>query len=306
MKLSVGGAMGLLVFGNIVAVFSDALIKSVAQDVPVFQFVLFRQITAVLMLLPFCLKETRETLMQGLKWHVVRAHVWLLGAIFMFFAIQHLSLATANAIFYAAPLMMLPLAFMMYREQLSRHSILAGVMGFVGVLVIIRPTDISWGALAALVVAFALAMNNLLIRKLPTTQSVAVTLFLTNIAGIPLSTGLAVWQGGTWHWSSMMTAAGSSFCILIYAATCVVAYRAADSNKIASAEYSGLLGAVAVGIWWFGEMPDWAMAIGATMIIMPLWWLSHVEKKRRRQEATETKATGKATGLDNSDVPEMA
>ena len=113
-----------------------------------------------------------------------------------------------------------------------------------GVLVIIRPTEIDWAAIAALIVALTIASNNLLIRKLPKHQTVAQTLLLTNLAGVPASLGLAIWEGREWDWSPLITAAGSSGFILIYAAICVVTYRSAESNKIASAEYSGLLGAV--------------------------------------------------------------
>ncbi|MBY7730172.1 DMT family transporter [Vibrio splendidus] len=278
--MSVGMAMSLLIVGNLIAVFSDALIKTLGEDTAVFQFVFFRQLTAVLILLPFCIGVSKKSFTDGLKWHALRAHIWLLGAIFMVFAINAMPLATANAIFYAAPLMMLPLALVFFKEQLSRYSIAAGIFGFMGVLVIIRPTEIDWAAIAALIVALTIASNNLLIRKLPKHQTVAQTLLLTNLAGVPASLGLAIWEGREWDWSPLITAAGSSSFILIYAAICVVTYRSAESNKIASAEYSGLLGAVGVGLVWFGEMPDIAMAIGTAMIILPLIWLARNEKKQ--------------------------
>nr|WP_086940177.1 DMT family transporter [Thaumasiovibrio occultus] len=294
-KMSVGMAMGLLVVGNIVAVFSDALIKSVSQDVAVFQFVFFRQISAVMILLPFCLKQPKQ-LTQGLKWHALRAHVWLMGAIAMVYAVGSMSLATANAIFYAAPLMMLPLAVWMYKEKLSTASVMAGVLGFMGVLIIIRPTEITWGAIAALITAFGLAMNNMLIRKLPVQQGVMPTLLLTNLLGIPTSLALALGEGAPWDWSVLPQAVGATTCISIYAATCVLAYRAADSNKIASAEYSGLIGAVVVGILWFGEMPDWFMVIGSLFIVVPLIWLSKAEKRQTNAATQEIEPIHNALG----------
>lgn len=279
-NISVGLAMGLLVFGNLIAILSDALIKTLGGDIAIFQFVFFRQITAVIILLPFCLNAGKASFMDGLKWHALRAHIWLLGAVFMVIAINAMPLATANAIFYAAPLLMLPMALVLFKEQLSRYSIIAGVFGFLGVLVIIRPTEINWGAIAALVVALTIAGNNLLIRKLPKHQSVPQTLLLTNLVGIPASLGLAIWEGRAWDFEPFLTAAGSSSFILIYAGTCVVAYRAADSNKIASAEYSGLIAAVIAGLIWFDEMPDLIMALGTAMIIFPLILLAKYEKSR--------------------------
>ncbi|MGR5176493.1 DMT family transporter [Vibrio parahaemolyticus] len=280
--MSVGVAMLLLVVGNQIAVLSDALIKSVSSDVAVFQFVFFRQLSAVLILLPFFLLSKPKNLTVGIRWHIVRAHIWLFGAVFMVYAISAMPLATANAIFYAAPLMMLPLGVLFFGEKLSSQTIAAAVMGFVGVLVIIRPDQIDFAALAALVVAITIAVNNLLIRKIPKQQSVAHTLLVTNLVGIPVSLLLVAIEGKTWDWSVFPVAAGSSTFILIYAATCVLTYRSVDSNKIASAEYSGLLGAVAIGLLWFGEVPDIYMAIGTLMIVIPIIWLTNHEKKRNQ------------------------
>ncbi|MEZ8092797.1 DMT family transporter [Photobacterium swingsii] len=288
---SVGYAMLLLIVGNLIAVFSDALIKTLDDGVAVFQFVFFRQLTAVIILLPFCAKNALPSFTQGLKWHALRAHIWLFGAVFMVFAINSMPLATANAIFYAAPLIMLPLAFVFFREKLTKQSVMTGVVGFIGVLVVIRPTHIDWAAISALVVALTLAGNNLLIRKLPTNQTVAQTLLLTNAVGMPASLGLALWEGETWNWTPLLTAAGSSFFILIYAATCVVAYRSVESNKIASAEYSGLLGAVLVGILWFGEIPEVEMLIGSALIILPLLLLAKVERKQKKARINVEQST---------------
>ena len=52
-KITVGLAMTLLIIGNIIGVFSDALIKTLPADTATYQFVLFRQLTAVLILFPF-------------------------------------------------------------------------------------------------------------------------------------------------------------------------------------------------------------------------------------------------------------
>lgn len=296
-KISVTMAMGLLVIGNLVAVFSDALIKTLDADVAVFQFVLFRQLSAVVLLLPlYFISRQMKTPAQrlpfttGFKWHLFRSHIWLTGAVFMVYAINSMSLATANAIFYAAPLMMLPLSVWWYKEKLTSTSIAAGILGFIGVLIVIRPTDFDWTALTALVVAFTLACNNLLIRKLPAQQSVFHTLLLTNLIGIPASIALVIIEGAAWDWAPLLTAFGSSSFIMIFAGLSVIAYRSADSSKIASAEYSGLLGAVAVGIIWFGEIPDMAMIVGSGFIIVPLLYLAKAESKEKQRAKAETLA----------------
>ncbi|UIP30210.1 DMT family transporter [Photobacterium sp. TLY01] len=294
-QMSVGLAMILLIVGNLIAVCSDAMIKSLGDETAIFQFVFFRQLTAVAILAPFCIGTKKADFFAGFKWHALRGHIWLLGMVFMIISITSLPLATANAIFYAAPLIMLPMAMMLFQEKLTKYSVGVAVIGFIGVLVIIRPTEINWAAIAALIVAFTLAWNNLLVRKLPKHQTVAQTLMLTNLAGMPAALGLALWEGQPWDWSPLLTAAGSSTFIMIYAGACVLAYRSAESNKIASAEYSGLIGAVIIGMLWFDEVPDLPMILGTMMIIVPLIWLAQKEKRAKKTAGLKSTETAVAT-----------
>lgn len=286
-NISIGFAMALLVIGNLSATFSDALVKTMegGPDGAIFQFALFRQISAVLILIPFCLTAPVKNLTLGLKWHALRAHIWVIGVFFSVVALTTMPLATANAIFYAAPLIMLPLAAIFLREKLSMASVMAAVIGFIGVLILVRPTDFTWAALSAMIVAVTLAINNLLIPKIPRQQTVPQTLLLHNLIGIPVALALALYEGMPFSLDLFWRAAGSTAFILIYAATCVVAYRAAESNKIASAEYSGLVCAVGVGFVLFGEVPDMLMMVGTTLIVLPLIWLAHHEKRKTRKAA---------------------
>ncbi|WP_035008496.1 DMT family transporter [Enterovibrio norvegicus] len=304
--ISVGLAMTLLVLGNLSATFSDALVKTMegGPDGAIFQFALFRQVSAVLILLPFCLTAPVKNLKKGLKWHALRAHIWLLGVFFSVIALTTMPLATANAIFYAAPLIMLSLAAIFLREKLSAPSIIAAVVGFIGVLILVRPTELDWGASSALIVAVTLAVNNLLIPKIPREQTVSQTLMLHNLIGIPIAFALALYEGMPFSLDLFWRAAGSTAFILVYAATCVIAYRAAESNKIASAEYSGLVCAVGVGLVLFGEVPDMIMIVGTTLIVVPLIWLAGREKHKARK--AKKAASLAATLAANQKVTEEA
>ncbi|MDO2948941.1 DMT family transporter [Aeromonas simiae] len=265
-------AMGIfyLVLGNLVAVFSDALVKVLDPDQPVFQFVFFRQVSAALMLLPLLLWSLRRHPPEALRWHLLRSHIWAVGVVMMVIALTRLPLATANALFYAAPLLMVPLAVWLAGEALSRQKVLTALLGFAGVLIVLRPTEVNWAALAALGVALTMALNNLLIKRLPSHQPVVQTLFFTNVLSMPLVLALAWWEGEPWQWQMLGPAFGSSALIVVYAGLCVLAYRQAEASRIASAEYTGLLVAVGLGVWLFGEQPDLPLLIGSLCIVLPL------------------------------------
>jgi len=146
---AVGIGILYLVLGNMVAVFSDALVKVLEPDQPIFQFVFFRQLSAAILLMPWLLWSWRRNPPVAIKWHLLRAHIWAVGVCLMVVALTRLPLATANALFYAAPLMMVPLAVWMAGEAISRQKVLTAVIGFIGVLIVLRPTEVNWAALAA-------------------------------------------------------------------------------------------------------------------------------------------------------------
>ncbi|RXS42066.1 DMT family transporter [Idiomarina sp. 29L] len=274
-------AVLLLVLGNNVVILSDSLIKLLDGFEAPFQFVLFRQLSATLILLPVILYFRRPLLPKNLRWHATRAHIFLVGTVFMVVSLTTLPLATANAIFYAAPLITVVFARLLFKERVTIISLATAALGMVGVIVILNPSGANIFALAALVVATTLALNNLLIKKLPTQHGIIDTLYLTNLLGIPTALILALIEFAPFDWNVLLIAVGSSLFSMIYAATCVYAYRAADSNQVTSAEYTGLLGAVFFGVVFFAEQPDMRFYIGSMLIVVPLTVLTTMNSRSR-------------------------
>ena len=177
------------------------------------------------------------------------------------------------------------LAVWLAGEALSRQKVLTALLGFVGVLIVLRPTEVNWAALAALGVALSLAVNNLLIKRIPLQQPIAQTLFFTNVLSMPFILALAWWEGGEWQWQMWWPAFGSSALIMVYAGLCVMAYRKAEASKIASAEYTGLLMAVAIGVWLFDEQPGLPLLLGCLCIILPLVAMARSKPKPQAEPA---------------------
>ncbi|CAJ1866887.1 hypothetical protein LMCDFJHI_03094 [Aeromonas salmonicida] len=84
---AVGIGILYLVLGNMVAVFSDALVKVLEPSQPVFQFVFFRQLSAALLLTPWLLWSWRRNPPVAIKWHLLRAHIWAVGVCLMVIAL---------------------------------------------------------------------------------------------------------------------------------------------------------------------------------------------------------------------------
>lgn len=282
---TVGSALLLLVLGNALALVSDVFIKLLEPGAPVFQFAFLRCVLTLLLLVPLWKQIDRGRLFEGGRVHLVRAHIHLGGILCMIVALSTLPLATANALFYAAPILVMVLSVVLFRERLTALSVIAVVSGFAGIIVILRPVAINWGALAALGAASALAINAVMVRKLPKQQSTVHKLFLTYLMVLPASFALMLVEGAAWDPSILFSALGSALFILGYNVTVLLAYRQVDANQVTSAEYTGLIWAVAFGWIGFGEVPDWWFVIGSGMIVVPLVLIGLQQRRKARAES---------------------
>jgi len=279
-------AILLLITGNALALISDVFVKMMGSDAPVFQFIFMRTALTLVLLLPFYKQFSSEKPFAGLKIHTIRAFMHVLGIFCMVTALTHLPLATANAIFYLAPLLVMLLAVVMFNEKLTWLSVAAVISGLLGSIVILRPVEFNWAAVAALGGALVLAVNAVLVRLLPPQQSSTHKLFINHLLMLPVAIALFAWEWVTvapgWRPDILIYAFGSGAFILIYGLTVLLAYRSADASRVTSAEYTGLIWAALIGWIMFAEVPDLWFVVGGSMIVVPLVLLG-LDQQRRRQ-----------------------
>lgn len=262
-------AILLLVLGNLMISFGDVLVKLLGQTgTNPYQYVFLRFLLTSLLLLPFWLRLPRAR--RGLgqwKIHLLRGHLLLMGSACVFVSLIYLPLATANAVFYAAPLMTLPLAVLLSREQVRPAAYGISLLGFGGILVVLNPAEWHLAGWLALLTAFSMAASNVLVRRLPQGRSVLATLFLTQALALPASLALALpgWQpvaAEVW-----LLLVGSALLGIVYQGICIMAYAMADASKIAASEYSGLVFVTLMGMVLFSEFPGWNVYLGALVVI---------------------------------------
>ncbi|MBW3697423.1 DMT family transporter [Vibrio sp. T187] len=281
-------AVLLLVLGNLLAALSDVSVKVLDGAVSPYQYMFARQLLSLIFIFPLWILQNKaqRTLKQS-KVTFLRAHLILIGSGCMVVAVTYLPLATANAVFYAAPLLMLPLSIVLLKETPPLTKVIATVIGFIGVMIVLRPSQFHWAAFFALGTACTLALFNVLVRKLPSEQTVITTLWWTTLFSIPVSLGLCLLYWQPVSWEALGYVALSAICILSYNGLAVAAYRKAPAGQIALAEYSGLIFVTLFGIWWFSEVPDWLTAAGILLIILPLMPLKRAKRKKSPCKATE-------------------
>ncbi|WP_375322838.1 DMT family transporter [Aliivibrio logei] len=277
-------AITLLILGNFLASLSDVAVKVLDGGVSPFQYIFLRQLVSIALLFPFWIRQpSRLRSLSNPKITVLRAHILLIGSCCMVVSITYLTLATANAVFYTAPLLMIPLSILLLNERPSTKKVLQTVIGFIGVLIILRPSQFHWAAIFALGTATTLALYNLLVRKIPNDQSVITTLFWTTCLSLPVSGSLAWFYWEPLNYKEVLWIALSAAFIISYNGLATMAYKKAPATQVSLAEYSGLIFVVLFGIIWFDEVPDSLTLIGIGLIIFPLMpkrWLKRIKGKR--------------------------
>jgi drug/metabolite transporter (DMT)-like permease len=276
-------AFSALIIGNLFATFVDVFVKLYADNVSIFQYLFLRQIAVVLFLLPFWSRlSSRERAPGKLKIHLFRALMTCIGAPCAVVALLYLSLATANVIFYAAPMLTLVLALLFFGEPIKIHRILVATLGLTGVIVALRPQDIGLASLLAFVTAFAIAAYNLSVKWLPKGTRTINTIFWANALALPVMAGFAAANWKPVNVDLAILCIGASLCLIAYQGCCIFAFRLADASAISVAEYSGLVFAALLGWWMFGEQLDQWTLLGISFIILPILWQSWHEHQREK------------------------
>lgn len=251
----------------------DALLKTAAQSLPVGQVLLgFGLIgLAVQSALARAAGERAFVPAMGSRVMVTRSLFEVVGRLFFMLAIALTPLSTASAILQAAPLVVIAGAAIFFGERVGVRRWLAVVLGFAGVLIILRPGAEGFGILSLLAVIATLgfAGRDLATRAAPGSMShrqlgvLGFTMLV--VAGlIALPFGKApVWPGQL-----------AALCLVTGALSGVVAYnalttamRTGEVGAVTPFRYTRLVFAMLAGIVMFREQPDLWTVAGSVIVV---------------------------------------
>jgi drug/metabolite transporter (DMT)-like permease len=201
-----------------------------------------------------------------------------------FYGITYVPLATATAVNFTAPLFATMMAAVVLHEQVGLRRWMAVVIGFVGVLVIMRPSreSIDPMLLVILLSAASWAMNNITVKYLVRTEppSTVVALFSVYLAPLSLVPALFVWQ-----WPDLPTLialAGLGVLGTLAHLSVARAYLTADASACAPYEFVRLPYAALIGYLLFGEVSDGWTWVGAAIIAGAVIYVAHREAQQAR------------------------
>lgn len=215
------------------------------------------------------------------RWHLARGVLAVLMLTSFIYAISNMPLSKAYTLFFVAPLMITALSVPLLKESVDLKRWIAILVGFGGVLIILRPGFVSLDLLsiAVLFSAACYALNAISVRILGRTDSTGAMSFWF-IAMVAVGAGalaLPDWQpirSSDALWLAGMGISGALGQVLI-----TEAFKCAPLSIVTPFEYSALFWGVLLDVAIWGALPGPLVFVGAAVIVGSGLYLIHRERK---------------------------
>ncbi len=262
-----------------------ACVRYLSADLHPFEIAFFRNLFGLAFLMPALLRGRFAILKTDhFNWHLLRASINVFAMLLFFYALSITPLAVVQALSFTAPLFTTVLAALILREKVRARRWAAILIGFAGVMIVLRPgvQSIDTGALMVLGSAAIWAMTMIIIKKLaehdsPVTITAYVTLLLTPMSLIP-ALWYWVWPSGTqWLWLAVAGAAGTlgQYCI-------AKAFAYADATVVLPFDFAKIIWGAALGYLLFGELVSIYTWLGGVVIFSGALYLAYRERQLER------------------------
>ena len=277
-KLAIFLIITSVFFGTVMLSF----LKIAQEDVNVYVAGFFRFFLGLVIILPYIVRNKDAVLKTThLKQHFLRAILGLPAMLIYFSALVLLPIEKLTAISFVVPLIVTILAVFFLGEKIYIYRTLALILGFSGMLVIIRPgfVDISIGVYMVLFSALLWSVNIIITKKISKDDSAITILAYQSIFMSLLSFFIVLFF---WEIPSIKT-----FIYLILAAICGTvlhltlnhAFKLVDVSMTQPYSFLNLVFASIIGYFVFDEMPDFYTWIGALIIFTGVLIISYREMK---------------------------
>jgi drug/metabolite transporter (DMT)-like permease len=267
--------IGYMVLGIASLSFMDALGKRVAGSYSVFEMLAIRSTVALALLAALLgltgrLDRLRTRQPGG---HALRSLCALVAFVCFYAALRYLPLADAVAIAFGSPFLVTALGRLLLREPVQLRQWLAILVGFLGMLLIVRPgpSGVQPSALLVLVSGLAYAFMMVLTRWMtcPERPHEASSAFVFYMLVGQAAAGWLV-AAGRWRTpdaAALAEMAAMGVLGILGNYGLAQAFRKAPVAVVAPLEYTGLIWAVTLGALLFGQLPQPTFWVGAAVIV---------------------------------------
>ena len=264
-------ALPLIVAAGLCFSTLDATAKYLVQDHTLFVVVWARYAGQMIVVTPISWHRGGGTFWrtQHLAMQLARSLCLVAATLCFFGALRFLPLAEGSAISFLAPMFAIVLSRPVLGERPTRARWIAAIVGFAGILVLVRPGSAVFHPATGLLVMAAIsnALYQLLTRRLPN-DSPHTTLFYSALVGTAiLSLGIPFADLPDFSWKDVFFLVMLGFLAGIGHWMLITAYLRAPASLIAPFTYLQMIWATTYGYLVFGQLPDGLSALGMAVIV---------------------------------------
>ena len=259
--------------------------REISRELDTFQLMFFRSLIAMALILAFAACSRggfRQFATRRPGLHLTRNLSHFVGQFGWFYGVALIPLAEVIALEFTTPIWIMLLAPLLLGERLTGTRLAAGLLGFLGVLIVIRPGagEIGPGTVAVLIAALGFAGSMMATKRLTITERPLAILFYMALIQAPISFlpafgGLHNPTGVTWLWLLLVTLCGLSahYCL-------ARAFALADAVIVAPMDFLRLPVLALVGALLYAEALDPWVFLGGGLILLGNYANLRVESRR--------------------------
>lgn len=266
---------------------ADAAVKWLSASHSIFQIIFVSTLIAFIPVAGLVLREGGIAALRPRHPWLVTLRALLLAAdmVFAFFAFTKLPLADAYTMLFTAPMLVTALSVPLLGERVGWRRWTAVAVGFIGVLIVLRPgfTELNLGHLAALVAALFFALSLVVARRIGNSETGSLLLVSMMVALLVVSGPALPKVYVASATSELGILAGIGLLMGVAHLGLIQALRLAPSGVVAPFHYSQIVWGVLFGLLLFGDRPDLWVAAGSTVIIGSGLYILWRETVRGRQ-----------------------
>ena len=248
----------------------DAIQKTLVLHHSIFQLLLVKYFF-VLCLSLFESKRKNNYLFyksKNIKLQIFRSLLSMIESGCFVLSFKYLSLANAHSVGSLAPVIVVALSAIILKEKVSPKTWIAIFIGFIGVLIILRPTSSIFDpkALLPLIAAFILGLYQIVTKKVSNHDTNETSLFYTSLIGLIVMSLLSskFWTPVDKSSYSMFLGIGIFFSLGLYLQ--IIALSKARASIIQPFHYTLIFWAIIFGYIFYNDIPDMFTVIGAVII----------------------------------------
>ena len=265
--------------------FMDGLAKFLSQEIHFLQVVWGRYFFMALISLVITFLFFRKHLRwpSNFQIQLIRSLFLFLSTILFFYAISIISLPEALTLAFVSPMIVTLLSAIILKEKVGFRRWSAVVVGFIGVLFVIRPgfNEVNLATITALGCGICYAIYIISTRRLSNQDSPLLTLILTGLSGsIVISLIVPFYWSGLTLTQLLLLVLLASIGTLAHFLL-ILSLNYAEASKLAPLSYSEIIMNVIIGYYFFGDFPDQWIWIGLSIIIASGVYISLRENKKK-------------------------